>query len=86
MNLPSALFPLAYQERDAWGERELHARADGGVDMNSKEPIEHRRTTEHRQPAKPAQPGRVSERAPAVQQGYGALPARFLEGTAWDEV
>jgi hypothetical protein len=54
--------------------------------MSNKELTESRRSTEHRQPATPAQPARVSERVSALQQRYGALPARFLEGTAWDEV
>lgn len=54
--------------------------------MSDKELIDSRRTKEQRQPATPAHPARVSERAPAVIQQTGTLPARFLEGTAWDEV
>ena len=58
----------------------------GGVDMSDKELIEIRRTAEQRRPVTPAKPGGGAERAPAVQEGHGILPARFLEGTAWDEV
>jgi hypothetical protein len=54
--------------------------------MTNKELIESRRTTEQRQPAAPVKPARASKRDPGVQHGYGTLPDRFLEGTAWDEV
>jgi len=60
-------------------------RADGGVDMVSKEAAEDRRVAKlHRPPSTP--PSAPSGRILMPPLERRALPARFLEGTAWDEV
>ncbi len=60
-----------------------------GWDMSSKKDVEDRNTTEQcKAPLPPPKSAVTSAPAPLRlgHPGVPTLPARFLEGTAWDEV
>jgi hypothetical protein len=57
--------------------------------MGSKETVEDRTSTELPEPLAPPEPADAARDhggVPSASGGLRALPARFLEGTAWDEV